>query len=321
MSIAGTAVNVDAAGGTVAVVLNYRTPSVTLAAVRSLQASRPAAPAILVVDNASGDDSADTLRRDLPEVPVRVAASNDGFSAGCNLGIRAAIDAGARRILLLNSDVAVLPDTTALLEQALAASPGVGIVGPMLLESHAPHLVESSGIAYSSFSGRMRLLGHGTGANPGSCSDLREVDAISGCAALIDVKVFERVGLLTEDYFFGFEDIDFCLRARMAGFRSMCVPEAVALHAGHQSIGRRSVARIYFAARNHLLLASRLPNPYPTSLRWLQTVCILTLNTAHVLVTSEVPVRAGLRGLLRGVRDYREGQYGAGSVSQFLDVA
>jgi GT2 family glycosyltransferase len=319
MSPADAAVNVNAAGGTVAIVLNYRTPNETLAAVRSLQASRPTAPLILVVDNASEDGSADTLRRQLCDVPILVAASNNGFSAGCNLGIRAAIDGGARRVLLVNSDVLVLPDTTALLEQALAASPGVGLVGPMVIEHHAPHRIESIGIAYSSFSGRMRLLGHGKAAAPRSSGDGREVDAVSGCAVLIDVRVFERIGLLTEEYFFGFEDIDLCLRARMDGFRSMCVPAAVAFHAGHRSIGRRSAARIYFAARNHLLLASRLRNPYPRSLQWLQTVSIVALNAAHVLVRSEVPVRAGLGGLLRGVRDHRDGRHGAGSVSHVLD--
>ena len=60
---------------------------------------------------------------------------------------------------------------------------------------------------------------------------IRLVDAVSGCVMLIRREVFERIGLLDEAYFFSFEDIDFCLRARKAGFHTACVQDARAYHA------------------------------------------------------------------------------------------
>jgi GT2 family glycosyltransferase len=129
---------------------------------------------------------------------------------------------------------------------------------------------------------------------------------------LIKREVIERIGMLTEEYFFGFEDLDFCLRARIAGFRTACVGTVVVLHEGSVSIGRKSLRRIYFATRNHLLLASRLSTRRSPFASGAQAVAIVTLNLAHVLVTSDVPFQNGLRGLVRGVRDHIAGRYGPG---------
>ena len=88
----------------------------------------------------------------------------------------------------------------------------------------------------------------------------RETDVVSGCVMLIRRSVFDGIGLFDERYFYSFEDIEFCLRARRAGHRILLVPQALAYHEGHQSIGAASASRLYYAARNHLLLAqSALP--------------------------------------------------------------
>ena len=74
---------------------------------------------------------------------------------------------------------------------------------------------------------------------------------------LIRRPVFELAGLLDEEYFFSFEDIDFCLRAADKGFRSACVEAAVAYHEGASTIGRQSPRRMLFATRDHLATPSR----------------------------------------------------------------
>jgi GT2 family glycosyltransferase len=142
-------------------------------------------------------------------------------------------------------------------------------------------------------------------ARPERC----DVDAVSGCAMLIKRKVFERVGLFDENYFFGFEDIDFCLRARTAGFQSAVVG-ALVEHEGQASIGRASPTRIYFATRNHLLLAQRCSDSQSLPARWFQTTSILGLNFARALRSSEVSPLGGLRAFVLGARDHFAGQYG-----------
>jgi GT2 family glycosyltransferase len=128
---------------------------------------------------------------------------------------------------------------------------------------------------------------------------------------LVKRDVFERIGLLTEEYFFGFEDLDFCLRARADRFQTACIGTATVRHYGNLSIGRASERRIYFATRNHLLLAHRCARLQSRSARWLQTAAILGFNLAHVLFTADVPRSKGLPGFMRGVRDHFAGRYGA----------
>jgi len=74
----------------------------------------------------------------------------------------------------------------------------------------------------------------------------RLVDGVSGCAMLIRGSVFESIGLFDEDYFYSFEDLDFCLKARRAGFATVVAGAATAYHEGGHSIGANSPRRLYF---------------------------------------------------------------------------
>jgi GT2 family glycosyltransferase len=295
---------------TVAVVLNYRTPDLTARAVESLQVTAPSSP-VIVVDNGSDDGSVETLRRLCPGGRLLAAEQNAGFSAGCNLGITAALALGADRVLLLNSDAVAIPEMLTRLSRALDANPKVGIVGPSIVSLSEPDSVQSRGIAYSRVTGRMRHYAAGSRRTEAADAHIDIVDGVSGCAMLIRRHVLERVGVFTEDYFFGFEDLELCLRARAAGFMTACVPAAIVLHAGSASIGAASPRLIYFSTRNHLLMASRCAASVPRSMRWLQTASILGFNLAHALITSPVGWRAGLRAYLRGAGDYFSGRFDA----------
>jgi GT2 family glycosyltransferase len=156
----------------------------------------------------------------------------------------------------------------------------------------------------------MRHDGFGARVETLTPFERRDVDGVNGCAMLIAREVFERIGLFTEEYFFGFEDLDFCLRARQAGLRTACVGGAVVLHEGSASIGRASPRRLYFATRNHLLLARRSGPPRSPAGRWLQTTSILGLNLMSVLLTSDVPRLQGLSAFVRGARDHFAGRHG-----------
>ena len=291
--------------------LNYDTPDETVNAVRSLERSDPGLHGTIVVDNGSRDGSAVRLARELADTLVIATERNEGFPAGCNRGIREALRLGADRVFLLNSDATVEPRTLAALSLALERDPVVGITGPMLVDGHDSDVVQSLGISYSAATGRMRHLGAGGRRSRTPTSGDRTVDAVSGCAMLIRREVFERIGLFAEEYFFSFEDLDFCLRARSAGFRTVCVGTSVVRHQGSLSIGRQSPQRIYFAMRNHLLLASRTSD----SRRWLgrasTAATIVAINLAHTLATSEVPRRAGIPALVRGIQHHLAGRYGS----------
>jgi GT2 family glycosyltransferase len=138
--------------------------------------------------------------------------------------------------------------------------------------------------------------------------ELRRADGVAGTAMLIRRAVFERIGLLDEDYFFYFEDLDFCLRAGCAGFASRCVRSAVARHQGSRTIGARSPRRLYFAARNHLRLGTLYPLAPP--LQWLRQLSIVGINLLGALGAREVGRAQALVAVAEGVRDHVRRRYG-----------
>jgi GT2 family glycosyltransferase/glycosyltransferase involved in cell wall biosynthesis len=290
-----------------AVVLNYQTPEQTCIAVQSLQSSRTRPDDIEVVDNGSGDQSVDMLRQALTGVRISPLPRNLGFSAGCNAGIRAALDRGSDWVLLVNSDAVLPPDAIEALIAAVNGDPNTGIVAPVLLSREEPDRIASAGIAFSTRTGRMRHRGAGRRIGSLEPGSRQVVDAVSGCVMLIRREVFETAGFFDERYFFSFEDVEFCLRARAAGFKTVCAQNAIAYHEGGRTIGRRSPRRVYFATRNHLRLAAEAGSP---SGRTLRAGCVLGLNAAYVLVSPEAPLVGGLAAFVRGACHHFAGRYG-----------
>ena len=293
-----------------AVVLNYRTPDDTWLAVKSLLASRRKLDEVIVVNNDDRGLETQTGLRAVPRAVTLInAGSNLGFSGGMNLGIRAALDHGATHVLLVNSDVIVPPDCAGLLEKCLTATPDAGIAGPVILQRSDPSRVSSLGLSYDGRTGRMRQQGHGKRIVDVSVADSVRVDAVSGCVMLIRREVFTAIGLLDEDYFFSFEDLDFCLKARSAGFATVLAGSARVHHEGGQSIGAASPRRLYFAARNHLLLARRA-GPSNARLPALQASSIVALNMALAATSRGGSMPARFGAVIRGTRDYFSGRFG-----------
>jgi GT2 family glycosyltransferase/glycosyltransferase involved in cell wall biosynthesis len=292
-----------------AVVLNYGTIDDTYLAARSLLLSRRPIDEVIVVDNDEDGRCVERLRDLRGEITYLRAGSNRGFPGGMNLGIHEALAHGAEHVLLVNSDVIVPPDCVGTLEAGLRSRPGAGIAGPVIANRSAPDRIASAGIDYRASTGRMRIRApeRHEGTSP---SDVDTVDAVVGCLMLVRRQVFEAVGDLDEDYFFGFEDIDFCLRAKRAGFETVLACGARAYHEGSGSIGARSTRRLYFAARNHLLLGKRA-SPDTT---WAETVwrgsSIVALNVAHAVRFSGGSLASRLGAVARGTRDYVSGRFG-----------
>ena len=288
-----------------AVVLNYHTPEQTLLTVRSLLAQTPPLASVTVVDNSDTTECGRTLAELSDRVDYVSTAENLGYSGGMNVGIARALHAGATHVLLVNSDVTVPPDCTARLVDALTAEPGAGIAGPTLLARDTPDRIDSAGLLFDVTSGRMRmrLAGERVASTPAAST---AVNAVSGCLMLVERRVFEHIGLLDDHYFFGFEDLDFCLRARAAGIGTVVSP-ARAYHARAQSLPSRSPDRLYYAARNHLRLASSIHGGNAGPARQLG---VLLLNVASALKASPSHAAPRLLAVAGGCFDFYRGQFG-----------
>jgi GT2 family glycosyltransferase/glycosyltransferase involved in cell wall biosynthesis len=298
-------------GRIAAVVLNYRTPDETRLAVGSLLASTIRLDQVIVVDNDEGETAREALRGLGPDVTYLHTGRNLGFSGGMNAGIREAQARGADAVLLTNSDVIVPPDCLARLMQALHDRPGAGIVGPMVLVRSDPGRVASLGMSYAPASGRMRHEGFGRAVGLVEAAGDQNVDGVSGCLMLVRRAVFDAIGLLDDDYFFGFEDLDFCLRARRAGFATVLARSAAAYHEGGRSMGSDAPRRLFFAARNHLMLARRADPDAGAFASFARSSSIVMLNVAHAVRARGASLPARLSAVARGVRDYARGRVGA----------
>lgn len=202
----------------------------------SLIAAPPAHPHdIVVVDNASTDGSADGVRRRWPGVTVIARATNSGFAAANNEGIRAT---RGELVLLLNSDTTVPAGAIDTLADRLLAHQSAAIAGP--------RLVDGSGVTELSFGPmisptaelRQKLvtLMHARGVGAVTrCVERatrREqyVDWVSGAALLVRRADAEAVGLLDERYFLYTEDVDFCAAVRARGRRVLFTPVSEVVH-------------------------------------------------------------------------------------------
>jgi GT2 family glycosyltransferase len=226
-----------------AIIVHFRTPGETLRAARAVAASVPDAE-LIVVDNASGDDVAQILGREVPSARLLAEPENRGYGAACNRGAEAAT---GKWLLFLNSDAFLQPGCAGILVEALEADPRAAVAGPLLryedgtLQPSIQRLptpwrifCESSGLAALA-GGRGPLSGHTRTRQ--DHARLRAVEALMGAVLLVRRSAFEEVGGFDEDFFLYAEETDLMARLRARGWRILFVPGAVALHAGGASGG------------------------------------------------------------------------------------
>jgi N-acetylglucosaminyl-diphospho-decaprenol L-rhamnosyltransferase len=249
-----------------AIILNYRTAELTIDCIESVVPELdPRHDELVVVDNASGDGSAERIRAEIDwrGWPVRLieAPTNGGFASGNNIGIRA-ID--AESYLLLNSDSRVLPGAVKTLRAALQADPWVGIVGPRILGGDGQPEVSCfnfptpvAELLDGARTGPLdRLLSRWVVAIPPERAP-REPEWISFAAVLIRREALLSAGPLDEGFFLYFEDVEWCHRARKAGWKIVHEPAAEVVHLHGKSTGvhdaereRRRRPRYWYAARS-----------------------------------------------------------------------
>lgn len=209
--------------------LNWNLKDLTIECVESLLDAGVKKQHIVVVDNGSSDDSVAGIRAHFgPELNLIENEVNVGFTGGMNIGIRFSLEKGAVSVLLLNNDTVVAPDMIELLAEAGAGDPQRGILGPAIYYYDQPDRLWWLGDIEHPWLPMPRPVRMEKEALEKSLPF--KADYVTGCAMLVDRKVFEHIGLLDERYFIYYEDADFCRRARDAGFTIYCVPQAKMWH-------------------------------------------------------------------------------------------
>lgn len=226
------------------IVLNWNGRAWLDGCLAALRAQTYAPTEIVVVDNASSDDSVTHLRKRWPDVWVQPLATNTGFAAGNNRG---AEGAHTDALVFLNNDTQVEPGWLQALVSAAAADPERGLVASNVVYLDRPDVVDSAGDGYLRCGGAFKRS-HGQPAHTAPASG--EVFGACGAAFLIRRTLFEELGGFDEDFFVVYEDVDLSYRARLRGSRVWFAADAVVRHAGSAALGRVSDRAVYFGQRN-----------------------------------------------------------------------
>jgi hypothetical protein len=240
----------------VCVIVTYKSKELTLDCVRSLLQSRGVRLRIVIVDNASGDGSADFLRNALHEATVVVSDVNRGYTGGNNLGLRHVGDADFA--FVLNNDTLVDPDCLMKLVAEADRDPAVAMVNPCIFYHEPRDLLWFGGSRFSLWTGRATHVGRKRPFAMGLQAAC-DIPFATGCALLLRMSALRDIGELDESLFGYAEDLDWSLRARRAGYRLRYQPEAVLWHRegiGYVHAGGQGL-RYYLSTRNLLLVLAR----------------------------------------------------------------
>ena len=211
------------------VLLNWNSADETIAAVQSLRRMEYRKYRVLIVDNASQDDSIARLRPlvsedlDLLESPI-----NTGYTGGCNQGMKRALELEVDYVWLLNNDAVVEPNTLSSLVSLAESEPSVGLVTPRIASLDEDRLTFAGGI----ISIERRLYNETHDPEVAREWSLRypESGLVIGTAMLIRTELIRKIGMLDNRFFAYFEDIDYSARSAQAGFRNVVDANSVVRH-------------------------------------------------------------------------------------------
>jgi N-acetylglucosaminyl-diphospho-decaprenol L-rhamnosyltransferase len=272
------------------VIVNYRTADLAIDCLRSIAGQLSELPELhaVVVDNASGDGSAEKLRKTIDRENWHGWASvlpqnrNGGFAFGNNAGIRVALQSASHvgYVMLLNPDTIVRRGAIRTLIDRMESRQRIGIAGSLLENTdgtvecsahntHSPLGELESGARLGIFS---RMLQH-YAVSPPMREAAHECGWVSGASLMIRRAVFEEIGLLDENYFLYFEEADFCRRARKAGWEIWFVPESRIVHiegasTGIQNISRRRPQYWYDSRRRYFVKHHGVPGLLLADFLW-----------------------------------------------------
>ena len=237
---------------------------------------------VLVIDNASADDTLAMVRAEFPAVTLIVNPTNRGFAAACNQGIAAST---SEFVLLLNPDALLDPPALETLLNVMRTEPTTGACGPRILNTDGT--LQLSCRAFPTlrslicdelhlgalFGNRGWFTGYRLSAGP--LDRTREVDQLMGSCLLLRRTALAQVGPMDERFFVYFEEVDLCQRLKEAGWRVRFIHDAVITHIGGQSskTDSRASLRYRYASlfayfqKYARLGASRHCAPWPKSAR------------------------------------------------------
>src|SRR5262245_52811547 len=243
------------------VVLSHNKRAELLLALESIERAEYPELVVVVVDNASVDGSVDAARARFRHFTIVANTENLGAAGGRNAGwrhLRRFADCDI--VTFLDDDSEVTPSYFQRIAECFSANPWAGVVAGKALTGRQSGVIMSAGIQVNLYTGNISDIGTGE-KDKGQYDKPRELEACGGFALAVRASVFEKLGGIDERFNpYGWEEVDFCLRARKAGYKVLYEPRAVLCHKGTRA-GRPPKAEYErHKVRNYIRLLGRHAN-------------------------------------------------------------
>jgi GT2 family glycosyltransferase len=254
----------------------------------------------LLVDNGSTDDTVTQVSGRFPQTQILSLPKNLGPTGGYNAGFRHALDQGYNLLFLLNNDTLLAPDCIRHLVAEAETSADIGLVMPKIYYAADPQRIWSVGGWHNPLNLEVRRPGNNQ-LDTGQYATPLDIDDAPFCAVLLTRSLLKAIGLPDESFYLYYEDLDFCQRAREAGFRLRLAPAAHLWHVvSVSSGGSDSPGERYWMARSSLVYFRKHTR------RWHWFV-VIPWRTGSAIRTSARLLRqrkvASLKAYWRGLRD------------------
>jgi len=234
-----------------AIILNWKQPQATLECVAALKAMSYPQLEILIIDNGSGEDSKNYLQQNLSDTLTIFLPQNLGFARGCNVGLAFAAKNQFDYALLINNDA--FPAPSMLHKLIDKVENDIALLSPKIYYEAEPNRIWFAGGKQHPILLELRDTGRKEFDNP-KWQHSKDVDYLLGTCLLVNLDIISSIGFLDERFFMYYEDLDWSIRVRQAGYRLRLVSEAHLYHRVALSTGGLdSPTRRYYLAKSSFL--------------------------------------------------------------------
>ncbi|MBI1227876.1 MAG: glycosyltransferase [Bacteroidetes bacterium] len=241
------------------ITVNYNSLEVTCEMLESIRKFGGQQVEVIVVDNASVEDPSEFLRNHFPEVIYVRSEKNLGFAGGNNLGIKAS---NGDFLFFLNNDAELTEGAIEMLLKLFSTNSGIGIASPKICYHNArpgsePDVIQYVGTTHvHPLTARNSTLGERE-LDKGQYHIPQPTAYAHGAAMMVPREVLKKAGMMSEDFFLYYEELDWCEQIRRAGYDVWVEPNAKIYHKESYSVGKISALKTYYINRNRLFFMRR----------------------------------------------------------------
>ncbi|WP_276088379.1 glycosyltransferase family 2 protein [Pedobacter sp. JY14-1] len=276
------------------ITVNFNQPMATLELLRSIdQHCSKANIEIILVDNGSQSDKRDEFLAEFPKIKYIRSEANLGFAGGNNLGVRESV---GKYLFFVNNDTEFTPGLLETLSETLDKNPLIGVISPQINYFEDKQIVQYAGFTpMNYYTCRNHCIGQYETDKGQYRGQLKPTGYAHGAAMMVRREAIDKAGLMAENFFLYYEEMDWCDRIKHAGFQIFIDTHALIYHKESLSVGKNSALKEYFMNRNRILFIRRNAAWYQ---RWFFYLYFLLLVAPRNLLAYRKAGQSGFENVL-----------------------